>query len=176
MILNLSPQNDFKVSLILWWLCFKGDIECPFSTSWYDSLGPSWNGLKWSCKTTPFLPCQKQLCSQRFISVHNSLHDNELCSPCPSLLWKSKGDSQIIIKNIKCETYFFYLLLYYCTSSTTVLPYYCKVNPACFTCLKMINRWKHYKFIKSNQKVIKCNQLHYFNKVIEKLHYLLHFK
>ncbi len=26
------------------------------------------------------------------------------------------------------------------------------------------------------QKVIKCNQLHYFNKVIEKLHYLLHFK
>ncbi len=29
---------------------------------------------------------------------------------------------------------------------------------------------------KSNQNVIKCNQLHYFNKVIEKLHYLLHFK
>ncbi len=31
MILNLYyPQNDFKVSLILWWLCFKGDIGCPF--------------------------------------------------------------------------------------------------------------------------------------------------
>ncbi len=24
--------------------------------------------------------------------------------------------------------------------------------------------------LKSNQKVIKCNQLHYFNKVIKKLH------
>ncbi len=46
--------------------------------------------------------------------------------------------------------------------------HYCKVNPARFTCLKMINSWKHYKF----RKVIKCNQLHYFNKV----HYLLHFK
>ncbi len=46
---------------------------------------------------------------------------------------------------------------------------YCKFNPACFTCLKMINSWKF-------RKVIKCNQLHYFNKVIEKLHYLLHFK
>ncbi len=34
--------------------------------------------------------------------------------------------------------------------------YYCKVNPAWLT-------WK----------VIKCNQLHNFNKIIEKLHYLL---
>ncbi len=41
--------------------------------------------------------------------------------------------------------------------------HYCKVNPACFICLKMINSWKHKKF----RKVIKCNQLHYFNKVIE---------
>ncbi len=53
--------------------------------------------------------------------------------------------------------------------------HYCKVNPACFTCLKMINSW-NIEISKSNQKVIKCNQLHYFNKVIEKLHYLLHFK
>ncbi len=50
--------------------------------------------------------------------------------------------------------------------------HYCKVNPAWFTCLKMINSWKHWKF----RKVIKCTQFHYFNKVIEKLHYLLHFK
>ncbi len=52
MILNLCiyPQHDFKV-----WLyggCFKGDIRCPSFTSWYASLGSSWNGL-WSCKTTP---------------------------------------------------------------------------------------------------------------------------
>ncbi len=46
--------------------------------------------------------------------------------------------------------------------------HYCKVNPACFTCLKTINSWKHWNLI--------SNQLHYFNKVIEKLHYLLHFK
>ncbi len=47
-----------------------------------------------------------------------------------------------------------------------------KVTAACFKCIKMINRWKHYKF----KKAIKCNQLYYFNKVTEKLHYLLHFK
>ncbi len=58
--------------------------------------------------------------------------------------------------------------------SVTVISveHYCKVNPACFTCLKMINSWKCLTFI----KVIKCNKLHYFNKVIEKLHYLLYFK
>ncbi len=45
MILNLYLTSAwFKVSLILWWLCFKGDIGCPFSTSWYDSLGSSWKG------------------------------------------------------------------------------------------------------------------------------------
>ncbi len=43
---------------------------------------------QWSCKTTPFLPCQKQLCSQWLDSVHISLHANEHCSPRPSLLWK----------------------------------------------------------------------------------------
>ncbi len=32
---------------------------------------------QWSCKTTPFLPCQKQLCSQWLVSVHISLHANE---------------------------------------------------------------------------------------------------
>ncbi len=32
----------------------------------------------WSCKTTPFLPRQKPLCSQQAVSVHVSLNDNEL--------------------------------------------------------------------------------------------------
>ncbi len=50
--------------------------------------------------------------------------------------------------------------------------YYCKFNPAWFTCLKMINSWKHYTFRKLIKKVIKYNQLHYFIQVIEivKLH------
>ncbi len=48
--------------------------------------------------------------------------------------------------------------------------HYCKV--VWFTCFKIIN----IEISKSNQKVITCNQLHYVNKVIEKLHYLLHFK
>ncbi len=47
---------------------------------------------------------------------------------------------------------------------------YCKVNPAWFT-FKNDYQLKTLKF----QKVIKCNQLHYSNKAIEKLHYLLHF-
>ncbi len=51
----------------------------------------------------PVFPCQKQLCSQRLISVHISLHANELCSPRPSLLWKSKRNSTIIIKNTKLD-------------------------------------------------------------------------
>ncbi len=50
--------------------------------------------------------------------------------------------------------------------------FYCKVIPTWFTCLKIINSWKHYTF----RKVIKYNPLHYFKKVIEKLHYLLQFK
>ncbi len=73
---------------------------------WFFRVFLKWS--QWSCKTTHFLPCQKQLCSQRLVSLHFSLHANELCSPRPSLLWKSKGDSQIIIKNIKCETYLFW--------------------------------------------------------------------
>ncbi len=32
--------------------------------------------------------------------MHTSLQANELCSPRPSLLWKGKGDLQIIIKKI----------------------------------------------------------------------------
>ncbi len=36
---------------------------------------------------TPFLLVKKQLCSQRAISVHVSLNDNELCWPRPSLPW-----------------------------------------------------------------------------------------
>ncbi len=46
--------------------------------------------------------------------------------------------------------------------------HYCKFNPACFT-----RKWLTVENIRN---VIKCNQLHYFYKVIEKLHYLLHFK
>ncbi len=38
--------------------------------------------------------------------------------------------------------------------------FYCKVIPTWFTCLKMINSWKHYTF----RKVIKYNQLHNFKK------------
>ncbi len=48
--------------------------------------------------------------------------------------------------------------------------YGCKVNPDRFKCLKMINSLEHLekKNRKFNlEKVIKCNQLHYFNKVIE---------
>ncbi len=44
----------------------------------------------WVCKRT-----------QRLVSVHISLHANELCTPRPSLLWKSKEDLQIIIKKYK---------------------------------------------------------------------------
>ncbi len=42
-------------------------------------------------KQYPFLPCQKQLCSQRPISVHVPLNANELCTARPSLPW---GDEQ----------------------------------------------------------------------------------
>ncbi len=65
---------------------FKGDTRRPFSTSCYDSLGSSWKvyNILWlkffsgSVKTTPFLPCQKQLCSQWPVSVHVPLNANEL--------------------------------------------------------------------------------------------------
>ncbi len=44
------------------------------------------------CETTPFLPCQKQLCSQRPVSVHVSLNDNELLltPPLSSVNWGRK--------------------------------------------------------------------------------------
>ncbi len=38
----------------MWWLCFKGDIGCPFSTRWDDSLGSSWIGLSGRVKQHPF--------------------------------------------------------------------------------------------------------------------------
>ncbi len=41
--------------------------------------------------------------------------------------------------------------------------------------LPALHVWK-WLTVENITKVIKCNQLHYFNKVIEKLHYLLHFK
>ncbi len=46
---------------------------------------------QWECKTTTFLPCQKQLCKQQAILV--PLNANELCTPCPSLLG---GDEQTV--------------------------------------------------------------------------------
>ncbi len=57
------------------------------------------------------------------------------------------------------------------SESLTVIrvEHYSKVNPAWFTCFKCINSWKYWIISKSHQKVIKYNQLHYFNKVIEKL-------
>ncbi len=66
---------------------------------WFFRVFLKWS--QWSCNTTPFFPCQKQLCSQGLVLVHISLHANELCSTRPSLLWKSKGDLQIIIKKYK---------------------------------------------------------------------------
>ncbi len=86
MILNLY------LSLILWWLCFKGDYRMPI---FLKIVFSKWS--QWSCSH-----------SQQLFSLHISLHANEFCSPRPSLPWKSKGDSQIIIKNIKCETFFFW--------------------------------------------------------------------
>ncbi len=88
----------------MWWLCFKGarmpifhKLVCLFM------VFLKWS--QWSCKTTPFLPCQKQLCSQRLISVHISLHANEHCSPRPSLLWKTKGHSQITKPALNCPSF-----------------------------------------------------------------------
>ncbi len=43
---------------------------------------------QWSCKTTPFFPCQKQLCSHWLVLVFISLHANEHCSAHLSLHWK----------------------------------------------------------------------------------------
>ncbi len=53
---------------------------------WFFRVFLKWS--QWSCKTTPFLPGQKQLCSQWLVSVHISLHANDHCSPRLSLLWK----------------------------------------------------------------------------------------
>ncbi len=55
---------------------------------WFFRVILKWS--RWACKRTQWL-----------VSVHISLHANELCSPRPSLLWKSKGDLQIIIKKYK---------------------------------------------------------------------------
>ncbi len=58
--------------------------------------------LKWSqlsCKIKTFFTFSKTaLFPQRLVSVHLFTWS----------LWKSKGDYQIIIKNIKCETYYFW--------------------------------------------------------------------
>ncbi len=89
MILNLyltsawfSSKSDFVVAVLQ-----RGHRMPIFhKVVWFFRVFLKWS--QWSCKTTPFLPCQKQLCSQWLVSVHISLHANELCSPCSSLLWK----------------------------------------------------------------------------------------
>ncbi len=60
----------------------------PFSTSWYDSfLWSSWKvctyfGSNFSMVKTPFLPGQKQLCSQRPVSAHvQNENNNDITCP-----------------------------------------------------------------------------------------------
>ncbi len=83
------------------WMGLKGVIGCPFSTSWYDSLGSYSKvyNIRWlkflngNVKQHPFLSCQNQLCFQQPILVHVPLNANELCSPRPSLLWGDQSFS-----------------------------------------------------------------------------------
>ncbi len=76
----------------MWWLCFKGDIGCPFSTRWYDSLGSSWNGLSGRVKQHPFYLVKNSSVhsdSFRCISLYmlmSSAHPTPLfCGSDPSL-------------------------------------------------------------------------------------------
>ncbi len=78
---------------------------------------------RWSCKTTSFLPCQKQLCSQRLVSLHNLF------------TW--------YIQMMKIMKFYCLYIMAVCHNNIYIYIIY---------------------------------QLHYVNKVIEKLHYLLHFK
>ncbi len=87
MILNLYLtrfKSDFEVAVLQ-----RGHRMPIFhKLVWFFRVILKWS--RWACKRT-----------QRLISVHFSLHANELCSPRSSLLWKSKGDLQIIIKIYK---------------------------------------------------------------------------
>ncbi len=93
--------------------CFKEDIGCPFSTS-YDFFRVFMKCLEhtlvkipqWLCKTTPFLPCQKHLCSQRAVSVHVSLNANELCLPPP--LSSVKEERRFANNRIKFKVWHFF--------------------------------------------------------------------
>ncbi len=76
----------------MWWLCFKGDIGCPFSTRWYDSLGYSWNGLSGREKQHAFYLVKNSSVhsdSFRCISLYmlmSSVHPTPLfCGSDPSL-------------------------------------------------------------------------------------------
>ncbi len=53
-------------------MCFKGDIGCPFSTSWHASLGSSQNGLSGREKQHPF-----------YLVKNSYVHSNCVC--CISL-------------------------------------------------------------------------------------------
>ncbi len=65
---------------------FKGDIGCPFSTSWYDSLGSSWNvcNILWlklfdgRVKQHSFYLVKNISVPNKLFSVHASLNDNDL--------------------------------------------------------------------------------------------------
>ncbi len=76
----------------MWWLCFKGDIGCPFSTRWSDSLGYSWNDLSGRVKQHPFYLVKNSSVhsdSFRCISLYmlmSSAHPGPLfCGSDPSL-------------------------------------------------------------------------------------------
>ncbi len=114
MILNMHltseilSQNDLKVSLILWWLCFNGDIRCPLSKSWFD-LGSFLNGLSGRIKQHPFYPVKNS-------SIHS---DSFRCIPLymimsfahPTPLFRGRAKVIRLANNhytVKCETYYFW--------------------------------------------------------------------
>ncbi len=69
----------------------KGDIRCPFSTSWYESLGSSWKvyNILWlklgSVNNTLFTWSKNWP-----VSGCVPLNANELCSPGQAVLWDCK--------------------------------------------------------------------------------------
>ncbi len=79
----------FQLFLVVIWNLYlsKGDIGCPFSTRWYDSLGPSWNGLSDRVKQHPFyLVKNSSVHSDSFRCI--SLYMLMSTAHPASLLWK----------------------------------------------------------------------------------------
>ncbi len=86
---EILSQNDLKVSLILVAVLQRGYRMPTFhKLVWFSFFFFKWP--QWSYKTTPFLPCQKQLHSRQLVSVHTSLHDNEFCSSPPLFHGRAK--------------------------------------------------------------------------------------